>query len=390
MIDVLTGEMKLTNVFKKNLRFYASGESLIINQGGTSSSKTFSILQLLLRIAEDSKKPLVISIVSYALPHLKLGAIRDFEKILIDCGYNVDKVKNKTDLYYKIGKSIIEFFSADNLAKVHGPRRDILYLNECNHLKYDVYTQLRIRTRKCTFVDYNPTAEFWIHTDVIPFEDHSYIQSTYLDNEYLDENIVKQIEARKQNENWWRVYGLGETGQLEGAILKNWRYGEFDETLPFGFGLDFGVIDPDAMVKCAIDRANKKLYWKEALYKNNNSTDELNELIGLRVKKNELIVCESASPRTRIDLKAKGGYNIIPVVKGKIVDDVKELSNWEIIVDPSSYNLGKELNAWVWLDKKGEVPLDDFNHLIDAARYYTMTMIKPITSTGHKIIKKKS
>ena len=377
--------MKTTKVFSKNIDSYVKKKNLIINQGGTSSSKTFSILQLLFLIAHESKKPLVISVVSYALPHLKLGAVRDFDNILIDAGINVDKIKNKTDLYYRIGNSIIEFFSADNLAKVHGPRRDILFLNECNHLKYDVYTQLRIRTRICTFLDYNPTNEFWIHEKVIPNEEHDFIKSTYKDNDYLDAGIIEQIESRKNNENWWRVYGLGEVGRLEGAILTNWTFGEFDYTLPYGFGLDFGVKDPDALVRIAIDRKNKRMYWKEEIYQSGNSTGELAILIKSKTENNKLIIAESASPRTIIDLRSQG-LNIKPVEKGKIIDDIKMLQDWMIIIDPESYNLQKELNNWTWLDKKGEVPLDDFNHLLDAARYYTRMNIKPMTTKGHRIL----
>lgn len=377
--------MKTTKVFSKNIDSYVKKKNLIINQGGTSSSKTFSILQLLFLIAHESKKTLIISVVSYALPHLKLGAVRDFDNILIDAGINVDKIKNKTDLYYRIGNSIIEFFSADNLAKVHGPRRDILFLNECNHLKYDVYTQLRIRTRICTFLDYNPTNEFWVHENVIPNEEHDFIKSTYKDNDYLDAGIIEQIESRRNNENWWRVYGLGEVGRLEGAILTNWTFGEFDYTLPYGFGLDFGVKDPDALVRVAIDRKNKRMFWKEEIYQSGNSTGELATLIKSKTENNKLIIAESASPRTIIDLRSQG-LNIKPVEKGKIIDDIKMLQDWIIIIDPESYNLQKELNNWTWLDKKGEVPLDDFNHLLDAARYYTRMNIKPMTTKGHRIL----
>jgi len=377
--------MKVTKVFSRNLESYLDEVPLIVNQGGTSSSKTFSILQLLLNIALYSIRPLIISVVSYSLPHLKLGAVRDFENILIDAGINIDSIKNKSDINYKIGNSIIEFFSADNIGKVHGPRRDILYLNECNNIKYDIYTQLRIRTRKCCFIDYNPTSEFWVHTDVIPNEKHKFIKSTYKDNSCLDQSIIDQIEARKNNENWWRVYGLGEVGQLEGAILKNWKYGKFDNDIPYGYGLDFGVTDPDAMLKVGVDKANRKLYWKEEIYKTGNSTGALADLMQTKVELKKLIIAESASPRTILDLRSRG-FNIKAVKKGRVLDDIKMLLEWEIIVDEDSYNLGKELNNWVWLDKTGEITIDAFNHLIDAGRYYTRTVVNPITTQGHKIL----
>ena len=122
-----------------------------------------------------------------------------FNAFLSDAGYNVDAIKNKTHYFYKIGKCIIEFFSASDMAKVHGPRRDILYINECNHIKHDVYIQLAIRTRGTIFLDYNPTNPFWVHDEVIPTEKHEFIKSTYLDNTFLDTATISRIEARKGN-----------------------------------------------------------------------------------------------------------------------------------------------------------------------------------------------
>lgn len=380
--------MNTTKVFSENIKAYNAGTNLIVNPGGTSSSKTYSILQLLLLIALYSPKPLVISIVSYSLPHLKLGAMRDFENILIGEGIMVDDVKNKTDLFYKIGQSVIEFFSVDNLAKVHGPRRDILYMNECNHVKsYDIYTQLSIRTKECVFLDYNPSREFWVHTDVLPNEEHKLIRSTYLDNDYLDQNIIRQIESRKSNENWWKVYGLGEVGRLEGAILQNWIFGDFNTSIPYGYGLDFGVTDPDAMVKVAVDNSNRKIYWKEELHQNRLSTRQLYDAIQSRNVGSKLIIADSQAKRTILDLKSMGLKNIQGVVKNPIVQDIKTLLDYQLIIDPESYNLQRELNNWVWLDKKGEIPLDAFNHLIDAGRYYSQTIIKPYKRQGMKITK---
>jgi phage terminase large subunit len=127
------------------------------------------------------------------------------------------------------------------------------------------------------------------------------------------------------------------------------------------------------------------MFWKEEIYQSGNSTGELANLIKSKTEANKLIIAESASPRTIIDLRSQG-LNIKPVEKGKIIDDIKMLQDWMIIIDPESYNLQKELNNWTWLDKKGEVPLDDFNHLLDAARYYTRMNIKPMTTKGHRIL----
>ena len=373
------------DVFVPNLAAYNNGIPVIINQGGTRSAKTYSIMQVLYWIAYFSNSPLVISIVSYALPHLRLGAIRDFERILMSTGIVPDKIRNKTENTYKIGKSIIEFYGVDNLAKVHGPERDITFINECNHkITGDIYTQLAIRTRKTIFLDFNPTREFWLHSDVIkPGGDFKVIKSTYLDNRFLTPQQRAQIESRKSNEQWWRVYGLGELGQLEDSILTNWKYGEFNNAIPYGYGLDFGSRDPDAMTKVAVDNKEMKIYVKQEIYNNNMSTAELGNMIHARGVGAALIVADSAATRTIQDLYLQR-LNIVPVSKGRVVDDIKMLRDYEIIVDPESYDLGKELNNWVWVDKRGEIPLDADNHLIDSMRYYWRHVTAPIRVTQIK------
>lgn len=364
-------EMITTSVFRKNIKAYNLGSSLIINQGGTRSSKTYSILQLLVLIAQRSKESLIISVVSRALPHLRLGAMRDMDNILISLGIVPDSIKNKTDCYYKIGRSIIEFFGTDQIDKVHGPSRDILFINECNYIKYDIYDQLAIRTKRVVFLDYNPSRSFWFHDEIQGKQKYEFIKSTYLDNEHLTTQQIERIEAKKQNFYWWQVYGLGELGRLEGAIFSNWKYGKFDDTLPHSYGLDFGVKDPDALVKIAIDKANHLLYWKQEIYQNSLSTPELGKIIKSRNVGNSLIVADNAGLRTIVDLR-KEGLNIVPVVKPRIVDRIKAIWEYQIIVDPESFDLERELNNYVWLDKKGEIPIDEDNHLIDAASYGTI------------------
>lgn len=370
--------MKTTNVFHKNLIAYNNKERLIINQGGTRSSKTYSILQLLFLIALRSKKSRIISIISYALPHLRLGAMRDFDNILLEAGMIPDNYKNKTDNYYKIGNSIIEFWGTENLAKVHGPARDILFCNEINHIKKDVYDNLAVRTSEVVFADYNPTQEFWLQTELMPFSKHTFIKSTYKDNEYLSAEIIAEIESRKHNENWWRVYGLGEQGILEGTILTNWTFGEFDNSLPYGFGLDFGFFpDPDAFIKVAINEKLKKIYLKECFYNNNQQLSNLKEAIKIHCQRNNLIIADSAESRLISDLS--NDFNIKKVSKyaGSVIEGIRLLQDYELIIEENSYNLIKELNNYVWNDKKAGIPIDAYNHLIDALRYYVQTNTKP-------------
>lgn len=383
--------MKTTNIFKHNLLAYLKykgSQTLIVNQGGQGSSKTMSILQLLLQIAINSKKKLRISIVSYALTHLRGGALHDFETILTQEGFNLSEIRNKAESRYFIGNSEIEFLGVEgNESRVTGPRRDILYVNEANkRISYRLFELMNARTSLATFIDFNPSAEFWFHTEVVPDFAYKLIKSTYLDNPYLPERERENLLSKRDNpkyKNWWKVYGLGELGQLEGAIFTNWTFGLFDEDLPFGYGLDFGLKDPDALIKAAIDKKLKKLYWKEELYENGLSTDLLYQKIKARTPGGKLIVADSASARTIVDLRNKG-LNIVGAFKGRIVEDIKAIQDYEIIVHPDSFNLEKELNSYIWLDKKGEIPIDGFNHLIDAGRYKTMHSLRRVKRKGQR------
>lgn len=362
-------DFKVTSVFKKNILAYKAGIKLIINQGGTRSSKSWSILQLLYLIADSSKEKLIISIVSRALPHLKMGVMRDFDNILISAGIIPDKVKNISNNFYTIGNCIIEFFGADQLDKVHGPGRDILFINEANFLKQDVYDHLAIRTTGVIFIDFNPTQQFWVHDQVMPTSKHILIKSTYLDNEFLPKIQIQRIEAKKFNFNWWQVYGLGEVGRLEGAIFSNWEYGEFDTHIKPIFGLDFGYFpDPDALVKVAINEKIKTIYIKECFYNNSQGTEELTGEIKKHCQRNDLIISD-IQKRTIHDIK-RLGYNIRQVRKTKTVSDwLRSMQDYKIIITPDSKNAEKELLNYIWSDKKAGIPLDGYNHILDAARY---------------------
>lgn len=369
-------EIKLTNIFRRNLQAYNNGAKLVINQGGQGSSKTFSVLQLLYLLAKHHG-PKKITIASYALPHLKSGVMPDFDKILASFGENPGLLKNKSENTYQIGDSVIEFFGIEgNVAKAHGPRRDILFINECNRkITYEVFDQLNTRTQGCTFLDFNPDTEFWLHEKVLPYFEHTLIKSNFTDNPYLPEKERQNILMKRDKpgfEMWWRVYGLGELGRLEGAILGNWRYGEFDTSLPFGYGLDFGYNDPDAMVKVAIDKKRKIIYAHEVIYKSGNSAEDLGKLLQAYCKTTERIIADAADARMISTLRKS--FNISPVNKAKwtVAEALKMMQDYEIIITEGSHNLAKELNNYVWNDKKAGIPIDDFNHLIDAMRYYFM------------------
>ncbi len=274
----------------------------------------------------------------------------------------------------------------------HGPRRNILFINECNRkITYEVFDQLFSRSQ-ITFLDFNPDREFWLHEKVLPNFPHVLIKSNFLDNPYLSKNELDNI-LMKQNkpgfENWWRVYGMGELGRLEGVVFTNWSHGEFDVSLPFGFGLDFGFHpDPDAMIKVAIDKKAKKIYLKECFYQANQFVKDLKDNVARFAKPHELIIADSANPRMISELQGKHGdilrFNVKPVIKtaGSVNEGIKILQDYELIIDPNSPNLERELNNYIWNDKKAGIPIDDYNHLLDPARYYALTQLT--SSSGHQ------
>jgi len=374
--------VNLSETFFKNLQAVQAGERLIVNQGGQGSSKTYSILQLLYILAKRSLTGLRITIASYALPHLKAGAITDFDRILTDWGESVAAVKNISSSTYYIGQSVVQFVGMEgNIAKAHGVRRDILFINECNRkITYEVYDQLASRTQGIVFLDFNPDMEFWLQEKVLPNFKHKLIVSTYLDNPWLPENERLNIESKRDKkgfENWWKVYGLGQLGKLEGAVFQNWRYMEDDEQwpthLPYGFGLDFGFNAPDAMVRCAKSDKEMRMYWDECLYASGLTPNELEEGVGNSAKRTDAIVADSADARMIKTLRRKFNIKAVDKSKWTVSEGLRLMGGYEHIITRRSTNLGKEFGNYVWSDKKAGVPVDAFNHLIDGGRYYFMT-----------------
>lgn len=381
--------MIVTNVYTRTLEALVNGYRIIINRGGTRSSKTFSELQIFKTISDNSDKHEINTIVSHSLPHLEGGAIRDFDKILIEEGIELHQVKRKNPHIYKLGNQIIEFIGFDRPGKALGASRTRLFINEANKMPFDICHQLIQRTTDTIFIDYNPATEFWVDTEgYLTRDDSIVIDSTFLDNiqNLTSGQLDELMQAKKKHDeevekglkgywyNYWRVYGLGLPGMIEGTILTNWIEGKFDDSLPYIFGLDFGVKDQDAMIKCAVDSKKKLIYWDEKIYQNNLSTAQLRELIQRHVKRHELIIADSSGKRTIKDYK--DDFNIKPVKKPGIVESIKELMTYQIIVTPQSNNLKHELKNWVWLDRKGEVPADENNHLLDAGRYAFWTLTK--------------
>ena len=369
---IITTAIRKINSLKKRIK---------IIQGGTSAGKTYGILPILITKAATYPRT-DISVVAESIPHLRRGALKDFLKIMKETGRYFDERFNKSLLRYEFANgSVIEFFSADDSSKLRGARRDVLYINECNNVTFESYNELAIRTKKEVYLDFNPANEFWVHKELKDEHDSDFLILTYKDNEALDKSIVDQIEKNRLKaetsaywSNWWRVYGLGEIGMLEGVIFSNWK--QIDklpiEAKLIGIGLDFGYTnDPTAIIE--IYNYNGQRILNELKYQ----TGMLNSDIAKELPKHVPVYADSSEPKS-IDEIRRYGITIKGVTKGKdsINYGIDVMQRQDYLVTSNSVNLIKELRAYCWdTDKAGtrlNKPIDTNNHAIDALRYHEM------------------
>jgi len=350
--------------------------------GGTSASKTLSIMLILIDKAQV-RKDILISVVSESLPHLKRGVMRDFINIMEAHKYFKEANWNRTDFIYTFETgSRIEFFGVDTPDKVRGPRRDILFMNEANNCPFESFEQLEVRTKEEIWLDWNPTHEFWFYTEVLPHReaDIDFITLTYKDNEALDNNIIKSIEARKHNKSWWKVYGLGELGEVEGKIYKDWAI--IDE-IPHEarlerYGLDFGYAnDPAALV--ALYYYNGGYIVDELIRRTHMPNRKIADYIMNSGTPNALVIADSAEPKSIAEMQ-EYGVNVIGANKGpgSRNQGIQYVQDQRVSVTKRSVNVIKAYRNYMWkTDRDGniiDVPDHDYSDEMDAVRYAMETM----------------
>ena len=376
---------KASRILQKNADALATGKYRIIaNKGGTRSTKTWSLLQLMLIIATSQK--VLISIVSESMPHLRKGAMRDMERILDNAKLVEDKhyQRNRTEntLTFPNG-GMVEFFSVDSYTKVHGAQRDYLFINECNNIEWEIYRQLAIRTSKVVFLDWNPRSAFWWDERLEGRGDSILIKSTYLDNPFLSASQIAEIESNKGDENWWRVYGLGENGSVEGLVYSRYR---IVQSMPSTgkmrfYCIDFGFTnDPTAILRVTLQGG--ELWIEELAYQVGMLNKDIAEvLVNSGATRLDNIVADSAEPKSIAEINAISGLNIKATTKGQgsIVAGIGAVQAYQLNVMSDALGLIEELRNYSWKkDINGNylnIPVDKYNHALDALRYGVTTYL---------------
>lgn len=372
-----------------------SDKKIVIHRGGTRSSKTYSINQLcafwlMTGNYQDGKEPHsegVWTTVRKYRTNLDGTVIRDFEEILHREGWYDLIDHNKTKKTYKYQDRLVEFIGADDQQKLRGAKRNILYCNEANELQYkQEFFQLLMRTEDKIFLDFNPDDEtIWINTELeqkrkIDKKDVEVIVSNYKDNTFLSRSLVQEIEYLQETDaEFWKIYGLGEYGNITGLIYESTISDIPDNAKLVGYGLDFGFsLDPTALIGCY--QTDTNVYIKEILYQTNLTNNDIYEAIKDTVGR-ELIIADSAEPKSIEELH-RLGLNIKPCKKGKdsINHGIDVLKRFKIHVTEDSLNLRKEFRSYKWAtDKTGNStgkPIDRFNHGMDAMRYLASEQLK--------------
>jgi phage terminase large subunit len=372
--------IKFGYIFEQTEKAFKDGQKIIIHKGGTGSGKTYDLMLFLVVFVAMQQKGKVITVVSESKPHLDIGAIRITQKILMELDLSDTVIYNSTRAIFTFpSKSVIEFFSADRIEKALGARRFLLYGNEINSLKFEIWDEL---ARRSEFVigDFNPTAEFWLEKFLAYYGQHRIIKSNYLNNPFLPEEERKRIELRaKLDVNFRRTHVDVEYGSLEGLIFTDWKQVEaFPENCKWvSYGMDFGFTnDPTTLVKVGLK--DGELWLDELEYRTGLlASDMVVILRKLGLGWLDEIVADN-KPETIFELR-QAGFNVKAAYKpaGSIVYGIDVIKQYRLNVTARSLNLIRELRNYKWkIDKAGDpvnVPVDTYNHAIDALRYAVMS-----------------
>jgi phage terminase large subunit len=377
---------KYTTAIKKMRAMKARKKAV---KGGTGSGKTHGLIPILIDIATKTPN-LKITVVAETIPAVKDGSVDIFKQVMQETNRWVESRWLGNPMQYTFwNKSKIQFKAFDTVGKAKAAgKRDVLFLNEGNHIPYNIADTLITRSKQ-VWVDYNPSHESWIETEMANEPNVEFITLTYEDNEALPEETLEEINIKiskafydrnadwydekniksKVWANWCYVYVLGELGTLDGVLFPKWD--QLDSLPPeaklIRHGLDFGS-SPDPMACCSVFEWNDSLIFRENFYQTNMS---LSELVAAckRLEQNKEVICDSSNPLMIAELK-KAGIKAKPSIKGagSIEYGIQKINEKPIYVLSSSRNFIKELRGYV-RDPDSGLPIDTLNHLIDAARY---------------------
>lgn len=362
-------------------------EPEVVNQGGSSSGKTYSILQVLCSKAVSEERR-IITVAGQDIPNLKKGALRDMERIVDESAElrRLIRSYNKSDRVYTFRSgSQMEFNSYGDAQDAKSGKRHYLFANEANGIPYPIYQELALRTTIRAFIDYNPNAEFWVHANLLtkPKGKVRLIISDHRHNPFCPESIREKLEALALSDpELFKVYGRGKTGKIEGLILRNWFLcdGIPADAKFIGYGLDFGFTnDPTALL--GVWMQNGELWVKELLYDPGLTNPEIcTRLTEFGVGRYDEIIADSAEPKSIKEISSSG-FKVFGAEKGpdSVKNSIDILKRWKINITQDSVNLRKELGSYKWRQTKDgktlNEPVDFMNHLIDALRYVALNKL---------------
>jgi len=388
-------ELRTTINFLYISKSYKKNKRYCILQGGTRSSKTYSILQWLVIYAIKNPNK-IIDVFRKTRNSIALTLKPDFFEILESVNLSQEGWKEGSYTFTFPNGTIMRFVGLDDAYKIRGQKRDIGFINEANKTTIEDFQQIDFRLSEFMIIDYNPSGEFWVQSMLLKEEEYkedtSIFISTYKDNPYLSASQIKIISRLEKTDPFrWRVYGLGLPGIKDETIFRNWKVvDELPECNSVAFGLDFGWNDPTALIE--IRQNENKLYLKEHMFGSgmtpDNIINKLNSMVDIGLTNKSIpIVGDSARPEIIEQIK-RARFNIHSSIKGanSIFDGIQLMKDFEIYIHNDSKNLISEFGNYCWkLDKNEEVTdtaEDKWNHGIDAVRYGLQQLRKPVQRIG--------